>query len=129
MAPAVTQRSVAPAAVAKPVATPAPVAQGQTSVPPVTPPVTPPAVTPPAPPTNKEIKPPYSGSVPPPTQPPTGYGNQQNKDNELQYLENELKRLQDLYGADCGGVNGYGSQCDILKQMIQKNKGGSVIKG
>jgi hypothetical protein len=126
-----------PAAVAKP--TTAPVAQtGQVTPKPITyvtnpptvielpqPPVAPP-VTPPAPPTNKEIKPPYSGSVPPPTQPPTNYGNQQNKNNELQYLESELQRLQREHGMDCGP---FAAQCNTLRQMIEKNKGGSVIKG
>ena len=117
MAPA-----VAPRAVARPVTTPAPFQQGQTGT---QPPVVPPVV-PPAPPTNKEIKPPYSGSVTPPTQPPTSYGNQQNKNNELQYLENELQRLQREHGMDCGP---FAAQCNTLRQMIEKNKGGSVIKG
>lgn len=125
VAPAVAPRAVAPAAAARPVATPAPVQQGQTGTqPPVAPPVTPPA-----PPTNKQIKPPYNGYVPPPSPQDNtqrGYGDQQSKDQELQYLQNELKRLQDQYGPDCGE---FSSQCEILKQMIKKNQGGAVVKG
>ena len=82
--------------------------------------------------TGGQMQPPYEGSytdpggrnVAPPSQ--TGYGNQQGKDNELQYLENELQRLQKEHGMDCGP---FAAQCNTLKQMIDKNKGGSVIKG
>jgi len=128
MAPAMAPRTVTPAA-ARPVATPAPVQQGQGgTTPPGTTPVNPP-VNPPAPPTNKEIKPPYSGYVPPPSPQDNtqrGYGDKQSKDQELQYLQNELKRLQDQYGTDCGE---FSAQCETLKQMISRNQGGAVIKG
>ena len=121
---AVARPAVAPAAVAKPVGTPAPVQQGQ-----VTPPAPQPSPTPnpaPAPPpTNKEIKPPYTGTTPPPTPPPTQYGDKNKKDQELQYLENELQRLQREYGMDCGP---FAAQCNTLRGMIDKNKGGSVAK-
>ena len=143
MMPMMMARPVAPAAAARPAVapttapvatptqvsktTPAPVQQGQIGQ--VTVPVPQPSPTPspaPAPPpTNKEIKPPYTGPTPP-TTPPTNYGNQQNKDQELQYIENELARLRKEYGPDCGSFK---SQCDILEQMLQKNKGGSVVKG
>ena len=90
-----------------------------------------PTVTPPT--TGGQVQPPYEGSYTnpggqnvDPTPPPTNYGNQQNKNNELQYLESELQRLQREHGMDCGP---FAAQCNTLRQMIEKNKGGSVIKG
>lgn len=81
-----------------------------------------------------QVQPPYEGSytnpggqnVPPPTPPPTQYGDPNQKNNELQYLQNELQRLQREYGMDCGP---FAAQCNTLRSMIDKNKGGSVIKG
>jgi hypothetical protein len=80
-----------------------------------------------------QVNPPYEGSntnpggqnVPPPTPPPTQYGDKNKKDQELQYLENELQRLQREYGMDCGP---FAAQCNTLRGMIDKNKGGSVAK-
>jgi hypothetical protein len=152
MMPQMMARPAAPMATSAPnrgVSTNAPTTQvstnqagqaGQGS--PVTPITVPgkPTVTPPV--GGGQIQPPYEGSnsnaggqnvppVIPPPPPPAGYGNQQNKNNELQYLENELKRLQDLYGDDCGGTGpgGFGQQCNTLREMIKRNKGGSIIKG
>ena len=146
MMPMMMARPVAPAAAARPAVapttapvatpvatptqvtktTPAPVQQGQIGQ--VTVPVPQPSPTPspsPAPPpTNKEIKPPYTGTTPP-TTPPTNYGDKNKKDQELQYLENELQRLQREYGMDCGP---FAAQCNTLRGMIDKNKGGSVAK-
>ena len=127
MAPAMAPRTVAPAAAARPAVspaavTPAPVQQGQTgTTPPVTPPTTPPA---------PGVKPsPGKMTIEPPnpldnTQ--RGYGSGKSQSQELQYLQNELKRLQDQYGANCGP---FAAQCETIKQMIERNKGGSVIKG
>lgn len=81
-----------------------------------------------------QTQPPYEGSytnpggqnVPSPTPPPAGYGDANQKNNELQYLQNELQRLQREYGMDCGD---FAAQCNTLRQMIDRNKGGSIIKG
>ena len=126
MAPAMAPRTVAPAAAARPVVTPAPVQQGQTGT---TPPVTPPTTPPTNPPTTGVKPSPGKMTIEPPnpldnTQ--RGYGNEGSQSQELQYLQNELKRLQDQYGANCGP---FASQCETIKQMIERNKGGSVIKG
>lgn len=127
VAPAMVPRTVAPAA-ARPVATPAPapVQQGQGGT---TTPGTPPTTPPTGPPANKQI-------IPPVVQPPTpnpqdnnqrGYGNQQSKDQELQYLMNEKKRLEDM-GANQPN-SPYYQQYQTILQMIKRNQGGAVIKG
>ncbi len=54
-----------------------------------------------------------------------GYGNQQSQDQELQYLQNELKRLQEQYGESCGP---FAAQCNTIRDMIQRNQGGNVIR-
>jgi len=148
--------TVAPTTLARPVVTPAPmpVAQPRTTpvqtIGPPNPGVSPapsPAPAPkpspgnmqiaplpsPAPAPGGQVQPPYEGSnsnpggqnVPPPTPPPTQYGDKNKKDQELQYLENELQRLQREYGMDCGP---FAAQCNTLRGMIDKNKGGSVAK-
>jgi hypothetical protein len=125
MNPMMMARYMAPAAAPRPVAAPSPIQQG------TTPPGTQPPgsqVTPPTgPPANKEIKPP---TVPPPAPNPQdnqrGYGNQQSKDQELQYLMNEKKRLEDM-GANQPN-SPYYQQYQTILQMIKRNQGGSVIK-
>jgi hypothetical protein len=127
---AVAKPAVAPAAVAKPVTTPSPVQQGQ-----VTPPAPQPAPTPspapgpapnpaPAPkpsPGNMQIEPPN-----PMDNTQRGYGDQQSQNQELQYLENEKKRLEEM-GANNPG-SPYYKQYQTILEMINRNKGGSVIK-
>lgn len=120
-------------AVANPVVTTAPMPVAQPRTTPVqtigvTPPVNQYNYPPTAPPTNKQIRPPYTGTTPIPnpldnTQ--RGYGNQQSKDQEMQYLQNELKRLQDQYGESCGP---FAAQCNTIRDMIQRNQGGNVIR-
>lgn len=119
--------------VVNPGVTPAPMPIAQPRTTPVqtigvTPPVNQYNYPPTAPPTNKQIRPPYTGTTPIPnpldnTQ--RGYGNQQSKDQEMQYLQNELKRLQDQYGESCGA---FASQCNTIRDMIQRNQGGNVIR-
>ena len=127
---AVTKPAVTPAAVAKPVTTPAPVQQGQ-----VTPPAPQPALTPspapgPAPSPSPGPKPsPGNMQIAPPnpmdnTQ--RGYGDQQSKNQELQYLENEKKRLEEMGANDPSSP--YYQQYQTILEMINRNKGGSVIK-
>lgn len=125
--------TVTPASVARPAApAPAPVqgqGQGQVAPPGQTPP--PGQVQPPtAPPTNKEIKPPYTGTQPPPPPPPQGqtqYGDPRAKDQELQYLMNEKKRLEEMGANDPNSP--YYKQYQTILSMIQRNQGGSVIRG
>ena len=119
--------------VVNPGVTPAPMPVAQPRTTPVqtigvTPPVNQYNYPPTAPPTNKQIRPPYTGTTPIPnpldnTQ--RGYGNQQSKDQEMQYLQNELKRLQDQYGESCGP---FAAQCNTIRDMIQRNQGGNVIR-
>ena len=125
---AVARPAVAPAAAARPVTTPAPVQQGQVTQPTPQPaPAPSPAPTPP--PTNKEIKPPYTGTTPPPNPSDNnqrGYGDQQSKDQEMQYLMNEKKRLEEMGANDPSSP--YYRQYQTILEMIKRNQGGSIIK-
>ncbi len=127
MNPMMMARYMAPAAAGRPVTAPTPIQQG------TTPPGTQPPgnqVSPPTgPPANKQNTPPV---VQPPAPNPQdnnqrGYGNQQSKDQELQYLMNEKKRLEDM-GANQPN-SPYYQQYQTILQMIKRNQGGAVIKG
>ena len=121
--------AVVPAAVAKPVGTPAPIQRGQVT-PPAPQPTPTPTPVPPPPPTNKEIKPPYTGTTPPTPNPADnnqrGYGDKQSKDQEMQYLMNEKKRLEEM-GANQPS-SPYFKQYQTILEMIKRNQGGSIIK-
>lgn len=55
-----------------------------------------------------------------------GYGNQQSQDQELQYLMNEKKRLEEM-GASDPNSNLY-QQYQTILEMIKRNQGGSAIR-
>ena len=128
---AVARPVVAPAAVAKPVGTPAPVQQGQVNPPAtgITPPTPSPAPSPapnPAPtpkpsPGNMQIEPPN-----PMDDTQRGYGDQQSKNQEMQYLMNEKKRLEEMGATQPNSP--YYQQYQTILEMIKRNQGGSVIK-
>ena len=128
---AVARPVVAPAAVAKPVVTPAPVQQGQVNPPAtgITPPTPSPAPSPapnPAPtpkpsPGNMQIEPPN-----PMDDTQRGYGDQQSKNQEMQYLMNEKKRLEEMGATQPNSP--YYQQYQTILEMIKRNQGGSVIK-
>lgn len=131
VAPAAVARPVVnqtPAAAPKPVVAPTPVQQGQQSQTGQTGQVTPPAqsTTPPA------TQPPVVN--PPVTTPPPmpidkikrQYGDGQSKNEELQYLDKEKRRLEELGYND--PKSPFYQQYLTIIGMINRNKGGSIIK-
>jgi hypothetical protein len=128
VAPAAVARPVVnqtPAAASKPVVTPTPVQQGQTGqTGQVTPPAqstTPPATQPPV------VNPPLTTPPPMPIDKiKRQYGDGQSKNEELQYLDKEKRRLEEL------GYNNpkspFYQQYLTIIGMINRNKGGSIIK-
>ena len=131
VAPAAVARPVvtqAPTSAPKPIVTPTPVQQGQQSQTGQTGQVTPPAqsATPPA------TQPPVVN--PPVTTPPPmpidkvkrPYEDGQSKNEELQYLDKEKRRLEELGYND--PKSPFFQQYLTIIGMINRNKGGSIIK-